>query len=72
MNRGPVCRGSSDRVRRWKQNGFSDRQIADLTGRSERDVREERQRQGIRPVYKRVDTCAAEFEATTPITKADV
>ncbi|PYQ34640.1 MAG: carbamoyl phosphate synthase large subunit [Acidobacteria bacterium] len=51
---------------RWKQNGFSDKQIAALTNRTERDVREERQRAGIRPVYKRVDTCAAEFEASTP------
>jgi carbamoyl-phosphate synthase large subunit len=50
----------------WKRNGFSDRQIANLTGRTERDVRDERQALGIRPVYKRVDTCAAEFEASTP------
>jgi carbamoyl-phosphate synthase large subunit len=53
-------------LRELKRNGFSDKQIADLTNRSEGDVREERHRQGIRPVYKRVDTCAAEFEATTP------
>jgi len=50
----------------WKRNGFSDRQIANLTGRTERDVRDERHALGIRPVYKRVDTCAAEFEASTP------
>src|SRR5581483_7111398 len=50
----------------WKRNGFSDRQIANLTGRTERDVRDARHSLGIRPVYKRVDTCAAEFEATTP------
>jgi carbamoyl-phosphate synthase large subunit len=49
-----------------KREGFSDRQIANLTKRSEKDVREERHAWGIRPVYKRVDTCAAEFEATTP------
>jgi len=49
-----------------KRNGFSDRQLAKLTNRSETDVRAERHRLGIRPVYKRVDTCAAEFEATTP------
>jgi len=49
-----------------KRNGFSDRQIGRLTGRSESDVRAERHRLGIRPVYKRVDTCAAEFEASTP------
>src|SRR5207237_7765599 len=40
--------------------------IATLTDRTEREVREERHRLGIRPVYKRVDTCAAEFEASTP------
>jgi carbamoyl-phosphate synthase large subunit len=49
-----------------KRNGFSDRQIARLTNRTEAEVREERHSLGIRPVYKRVDTCAAEFEATTP------
>ncbi|MFP5246708.1 MAG: carbamoyl-phosphate synthase large subunit, partial [Thermoanaerobaculia bacterium] len=49
-----------------KRNGFSDRQIAKLSNRTEADVRQERHAQGIRPVYKRVDTCAAEFEATTP------
>jgi len=51
---------------RWKQNGFSDRQIAILTERKESDVRKQRHALGIRPVYKRVDTCAAEFEASTP------
>jgi len=49
-----------------KRNGFSDRQIAKLTNRTEEEVRKERHGQGIRPVYKRVDTCAAEFEASTP------
>jgi carbamoyl-phosphate synthase large subunit len=49
-----------------KRNGFSDRQIAKLTGRTEQQVREERHALGLRPVYKRVDTCAAEFEASTP------
>ncbi|MGZ4808011.1 MAG: carbamoyl-phosphate synthase large subunit [Thermoanaerobaculia bacterium] len=51
---------------RWKRNGFSDRQIANLTNRGEHEVRDERHRLGIRPVYKRVDTCAAEFDASTP------
>jgi carbamoyl-phosphate synthase large subunit len=50
----------------WKRNGFSDRQIAALTDSSEGDVRKARHAAGIRPVYKRVDTCAAEFEASTP------
>src|SRR6185436_6804217 len=50
----------------WKRNGFSDRQIAMLTDSTEGEVREQRHALGIRPVYKRVDTCAAEFEAATP------
>jgi carbamoyl-phosphate synthase large subunit len=49
-----------------KAMGFSDRQIATLWKRSEDDVRHLRQALGIRPVYKLVDTCAAEFEAYTP------
>jgi carbamoyl-phosphate synthase large subunit len=49
-----------------KREGFSDKQIAVLTNKSETEVREERHAAGLRPVYKRVDTCAAEFEATTP------
>jgi carbamoyl-phosphate synthase large subunit len=50
----------------WKRHGFSDRQLAKLTNRTEHEVRAERHALGLRPVYKRVDTCAAEFEATTP------
>jgi carbamoyl-phosphate synthase large subunit len=49
-----------------KREGFSDKQIAALTDQTEREVREQRHKLNIRPVYKRVDTCAAEFEATTP------
>ncbi|HYS81772.1 MAG TPA: carbamoyl-phosphate synthase large subunit [Anaeromyxobacteraceae bacterium] len=52
--------------RRVKGMGFSDRRLADLTGGSERDVREARWKAGVHPVFKRVDTCAAEFEAYTP------
>ena len=55
-----------ERLLAWKRNGFSDRQIAALTGREEHAVRGLRHERGIRPVYKRVDTCAAEFEASTP------
>ena len=55
---------------RWlrpaKQMGFSDGRIATLWKTSEDEVRALRHRLGIRPVYKRVDTCAAEFEAHTP------
>jgi len=58
--------GEGSDILQWKRCGFSDRQIATLTNRTEEEVRAERHRLGIRPVYKRVDTCAAEFEATTP------
>ncbi len=51
---------------RWKREGFSDKQIAQLTLTTEEYVRKLRQKLGVRPVYKRVDTCAAEFVATTP------
>jgi carbamoyl-phosphate synthase large subunit len=50
----------------WKREGFSDRQIGRLLSMTEEEVRKLRHGQGIRPVYKRVDTCAAEFVATTP------
>ena len=49
-----------------KAAGFSDRQLAHITGRSETEVRQRRQELGVCPVYKTVDTCAAEFEAHTP------
>ncbi|OCA02542.1 carbamoyl-phosphate synthase large subunit [Akkermansia glycaniphila] len=49
-----------------KKLGFSDRQIAKARGCSEDDVRKERKRHGIIPTYRLVDTCAAEFEASTP------
>jgi carbamoyl-phosphate synthase large subunit len=49
-----------------KAYGFSDRQIAHLTGRTEDDVRAERKAAGLVPSYRLVDTCAAEFEAYTP------
>ena len=49
-----------------KSLGFSDRQIAHLTGRKEDDIRAERKKLGLVPSYRLVDTCAAEFEAYTP------
>ena len=49
-----------------KRLGFSDRQIAQLRGLTEGDVRARRYELGVRPVYKTVDTCAAEFAAQTP------
>jgi carbamoyl-phosphate synthase large subunit len=55
-----------DFLREVKRLGFSDREIAKLTKATEDQVREFRYQHNIRPVYKMVDTCAAEFEATTP------
>jgi carbamoyl-phosphate synthase large subunit len=49
-----------------KRFGFSDKRIAELVGRTELDIRRLRTGFGIKPVYKFVDTCAAEFEAYTP------
>ncbi len=49
-----------------KQNGFSDRQLATLWNTTESEVRRECRRRGIAPVFKLVDTCAAEFQAVTP------
>ena len=51
---------------RAKRHGFSDAQIASIRNLSEDTVREVRHAYGLRPVYKTVDTCAAEFEAKTP------
>jgi carbamoyl-phosphate synthase large subunit len=53
-------------LRRAKQMGFADRRIAQLTGASEEEVRAARVRARVVPVYKMVDTCAAEFVAHTP------
>ncbi|WP_101069074.1 carbamoyl-phosphate synthase large subunit [Roseovarius salinarum] len=53
-------------LRRLKMMGFTDARLAMLTGFTEADVRRTRQGQGLHPVFKRIDTCAAEFEAQTP------
>ena len=53
-------------LRKAKRMGFSDRQIAEIIGLQESDVRRKRESLGIHPVYKTVDTCAAEFKALTP------
>ena len=53
-------------LRDAKQAGFADRQLAVMLGSSEMEVREERKRRGIVATFKAVDTCAAEFEASTP------
>ncbi len=55
-----------DLLREAKKMGFSDRQIADYTGLTERIIRDLRKAFGIVPTYKMVDTCAAEFDAATP------
>ena len=52
--------------KRWKALGFSDGRIGDLLGLSESAVRTARKAAGVTPVFKRVDTCAAEFESHTP------
>ena len=52
--------------RRLKAMGFSDARLAQLVGGSEAAVRSARRTLGVRPVFKRVDTCAAEFAAKTP------
>jgi carbamoyl-phosphate synthase large subunit len=53
-------------LRRAKRFGFSDAQLGALRGLTEAEVRELRHELGVRPVYKTVDTCAAEFAALTP------
>ncbi len=51
---------------RWKRLGFSDKRIARLSRRSEAEVAAQREAENLHPVFKRVDTCAAEFDANTP------
>jgi len=63
---GCECGMSGETLRRAKEYGFSDRRIASLTGRHEEEIRRLRAEHGVLPVFKRVDTCAAEFEAHTP------
>ena len=63
--------GSTDNIdkpqlKKIKQNGFSDRQLATMLNTSEIAIRQWRKEVGVEPVFKSVDTCAAEFEAYTP------
>ncbi len=53
-------------LRQAKRYGFSDRQMADIIGVTEEEMRADRLKKGIKSVFKLVDTCAAEFEAYTP------
>lgn len=55
-----------DNFRAIKKLGLSDRRLAELIGKSESDVRQARQALGLRPNFRRIDTCAAEFAAQTP------
>ena len=56
----------ADLLRSFKEVGLSDRRLAYLTERTEDEVRSYRKSMGVVPVYKRVDTCGAEFESFTP------
>jgi carbamoyl-phosphate synthase large subunit len=58
--------GDAEGWRRLKADGFGDARLATLSGLAEAEVAARRRALGVRPVYKRVDTCAAEFEARTP------
>ena len=53
-------------LRRLKALGFSDKRLAELTGKKEPDIAAQRTSLGVVPVYKRIDTCAAEFASATP------
>ncbi|WP_416358355.1 carbamoyl-phosphate synthase large subunit [Aureimonas phyllosphaerae] len=55
-----------DNLRFLKSAGFSDARLAKLSGQSEAEVKALRERQGVHPVFKRIDTCAAEFASPTP------
>jgi len=65
LRAGGAARMDAARLRALKRKGFSDSRLARLTGLSEASVRQRRHDWGIRPVYKRVDTCAAEFSTAT-------
>ncbi|MGR3468471.1 MAG: carbamoyl-phosphate synthase large subunit, partial [Shimia sp.] len=57
---------TADAMRRAKMLGFTDARLATLAGTTEQDVRRHRHALGVTAVFKRIDTCAAEFEAQTP------
>jgi carbamoyl-phosphate synthase large subunit len=66
LKRTPLKQLTKEQLYSAKRDGYSDRQIAFATKTTEDEVRAYRQQLGINPVYKTVDTCAAEFEAFTP------
>ncbi len=55
-----------DQLMKLKRMGFSDARLAKLSGQTEKDILELRNKLDVKPVYKRVDSCAAEFDALTP------
>ena len=57
---------SDDLLRELKRTGFGDEELGAIMGVSSKIIAERREKAGLRPVYKRVDTCAAEFESFTP------
>ncbi|MDD2535792.1 MAG: carbamoyl-phosphate synthase large subunit [Macromonas bipunctata] len=62
---GALASLSADTLRTLKKKGFSDRRLAKLLKTTEKAVRDQRRALNVRPVYKRVDTCAAEFATNT-------
>ncbi|KAB8319338.1 carbamoyl-phosphate synthase large subunit [Tolypothrix campylonemoides VB511288] len=66
LKRTPLQQLTKEQMYAVKRQGFSDRQIAFATKTTEDEVRQYRKQLGVIPVYKTVDTCAAEFEAFTP------
>ncbi len=65
IEKGTLSALTESQLRRLKRMGFSDRRLAYLLDTSEAEVRRRRQALGVRPVYKRVDTCAGEFASST-------
>ena len=63
--KGALADLDATRLRQLKRHGFSDSRLAKLVGVTESVIRARRQSFGVRPVYKRVDTCAAEFSTST-------
>ena len=61
-----VISNSNSSMRQLKHDGFSDKQIGRMTGKTEDNIRKQRKAEKVLPAYKVVDTCAAEFEAKTP------
>ena len=61
-----VVSNSNSSMRQLKHDGFSDKQIGRMKGKTEDNIRKQRKAEKVLPAYKVVDTCAAEFEAKTP------